>query len=94
MLAASPAVSAGPARVGILLAPLPGLGLECDKFDPAALDAHFDAFIGALLREERQIYRAGSAWTRKWKAWLAQDAQLREQSRWIVERQWERLTAV
>jgi hypothetical protein len=32
-------------------APLPGLGLECDKLDPAALDAHFDAFIGALLRE-------------------------------------------
>ena len=32
-------------------APLPGLGLECDKFDPAALDAHFDAFVGALLRE-------------------------------------------
>ncbi len=29
----------------------PGLGLECDKFDAAALDAHFDAFIGALLRE-------------------------------------------
>ena len=32
-------------------APMPGLGLECDKFDKAALDAHFDAFIGALLRE-------------------------------------------
>ena len=32
-------------------APNPGLGLECDKFDPAALDAHFDAFMGALLRE-------------------------------------------
>ncbi len=32
-------------------APLPGLGLECDKMDKAALDAHFDAFIGALLRE-------------------------------------------
>jgi transposase len=50
--------------------------------------------IGALLREERQIYRGGSAWTRKWKAWLAQDAQLREQARWIIERQLERLTAV
>ncbi len=50
--------------------------------------------IGALLREGRQIYRAGSAWTRKWKAWLAQDAQLQEQSRWIVERQLERLAAV
>ena len=32
-------------------APAPGLGLECDKFDPAALDAHFDAFIGTLLRD-------------------------------------------
>lgn len=49
--------------------------------------------IGALLREERQIYRGGSAWTRKWKAWLAQDAQLSEQSRWIIDRQLEQLTA-
>jgi hypothetical protein len=32
-------------------APAPGVGLECDKFDQAALDAHFDAFVGALLRE-------------------------------------------
>lgn len=32
-------------------APQPGLGFECDKFDPAALDAHFDAFIGTLLRD-------------------------------------------
>jgi len=32
-------------------APEPGIGLECDKFDKAALDAHFDAFIGTLLRE-------------------------------------------
>jgi (4-O-methyl)-D-glucuronate---lignin esterase len=31
-------------------APLPGLGFECDKFDPAALDAHYDAFVGKLLR--------------------------------------------
>ncbi len=30
---------------------MPGLGLECDKFDKAALDAQYDAFIGALLRE-------------------------------------------
>ncbi len=30
-------------------APLPGLGLESDKFDPAALDAHFEAFVGRLL---------------------------------------------
>lgn len=32
-------------------APQSGLGFECDKFDPAALDAHFDAFVGRLLRE-------------------------------------------
>lgn len=32
-------------------APQPGLGFESDKFDPAALDAHFDAFVGTLLRE-------------------------------------------
>lgn len=32
-------------------APAPGLGLESDKMDKAALDAHFDAFIGELLRE-------------------------------------------
>ncbi|RPH35101.1 hypothetical protein EHM92_06800, partial [bacterium] len=32
-------------------APLPGLGLECDKLDTAALNAHFDDFVGALLRE-------------------------------------------
>ncbi len=32
-------------------APQPGLGFECDKFDPAALDAHFDAFVGTLLRD-------------------------------------------
>jgi len=32
-------------------APVPGLGLECDKFDAAAFDAHYDAFVGALLRE-------------------------------------------
>jgi hypothetical protein len=32
-------------------APVPGLGLESDKLDTAALNAHFDAFIGTLLRE-------------------------------------------
>jgi len=45
-------------------APVPGLGLECDKLDKAALDAHFDAFVGALLRDigpRRTDGRAG--WT-------------------------------
>jgi hypothetical protein len=45
-------------------APVPGLGLECDKLDAAAFDAHYDAFVGALLREigpRRADGRAG--WT-------------------------------
>lgn len=32
-------------------APEAGIGLECDKLDATALDAHFDAFVGSLLRE-------------------------------------------
>jgi hypothetical protein len=45
-------------------APQPGLGLECDKFDKAALDAHFDAFIGVLLREVGQPKNSsGAGWT-------------------------------
>ncbi|MCX7006303.1 MAG: glycosyl hydrolase, partial [Kiritimatiellaeota bacterium] len=32
-------------------APQPGLGLESDKFSRAALDAHYAAFIGELLKE-------------------------------------------
>ncbi len=32
-------------------APEPGIGFECDKFDAAALDAQYDAFVGALLGE-------------------------------------------
>lgn len=32
-------------------APEPGIGLECDKFDPAAFDAHFENFIGKLLNK-------------------------------------------
>ncbi|HEX72921.1 MAG TPA: hypothetical protein ENN65_06365, partial [Candidatus Hydrogenedentes bacterium] len=31
-------------------APQPGLGLESDKFDKAALEAHFDTYVGKLLR--------------------------------------------
>ncbi|MFN8008571.1 MAG: glycosyl hydrolase, partial [Terriglobia bacterium] len=30
-------------------APIPGLGFECDKFDAAALDAHFQEYIAKLL---------------------------------------------
>ncbi|MCY2990002.1 MAG: glycosyl hydrolase [Planctomycetota bacterium] len=32
-------------------APEPGVGLECDKFDKAALDAHFHDFLGKLLAD-------------------------------------------
>ncbi|MCC7376462.1 MAG: hypothetical protein IT581_17515 [Verrucomicrobiales bacterium] len=32
-------------------APEPGIGLESDKFDPKALEAHFNAFVGTLLEE-------------------------------------------
>ncbi len=32
-------------------APVPGIGLESDKFDRDALESHFDAFVGTLLRE-------------------------------------------
>ncbi|MCX6132420.1 MAG: glycosyl hydrolase [Ignavibacteriales bacterium] len=32
-------------------APVPGVGLESDKLDTTALNAHFDAFIGSLLRD-------------------------------------------
>ena len=31
-------------------APVPGLGFETDKFDKAAVDEHFESFIGALLK--------------------------------------------
>lgn len=32
-------------------APVPGVGLECDKLDTAALNTHFDAFFGTLIRD-------------------------------------------
>jgi len=32
-------------------APEPGLGLECDKFDKAALEAHFNDFLGKLMQD-------------------------------------------
>jgi hypothetical protein len=45
-------------------APEPGLGLECDKLDKAALEAHFEAFVVALLRElsPRKV-SAEAGWT-------------------------------
>ncbi len=44
-------------------APEAGLGLECDKFDPAALDAHFEAFVGSLLKELGPRKGPGRGWT-------------------------------
>jgi hypothetical protein len=45
-------------------APEPGLGLECDKLDKTALDAHFEAFVGALLRKVEPRNRGpGKGWT-------------------------------
>jgi hypothetical protein len=32
-------------------APAPGIGFECDKFDAAAFDAHFEQYIGKLLKK-------------------------------------------
>lgn len=40
-------------------APAPGLGLESDKFDQAATDQHFEAFIGYLLKKTGEPSRRG-----------------------------------
>lgn len=39
--------------------PKPGLGLESDKFDASAMDAHFDAYITPLLKKTRAPQHAG-----------------------------------
>jgi len=45
-------------------APLPGLGFESDKFDAAAFDAHYDAYVGKLLRKVGPRRAAsGGGWT-------------------------------
>jgi hypothetical protein len=45
-------------------APQPGLGFECDKFDTAAFDAHYDNFIGKLIRKASpQKTKSGGGWT-------------------------------
>jgi len=44
-------------------APLPGLGFECDKFDPAALDAHYAAFIQPLVRGLGPRQTGPGGWT-------------------------------
>ena len=44
-------------------APLPGLGFECDKFDTVALNAHFDEYIGKLLKATGPRKHAAGGWT-------------------------------
>ena len=43
-------------------APKPGLGFECDKLDAVALDAHFDAYAGKLLKKVGRRQQ-GRGWT-------------------------------
>lgn len=44
-------------------APAPGLGFEADKFDSAAADIHFEAFIGSLLKKTGEPRHAGRGLT-------------------------------
>jgi len=45
-------------------APVPGLGFEADKFDTTAFDAHYDAYIGKLIRRADPRQSAtGGGWT-------------------------------
>jgi hypothetical protein len=43
-------------------APIPGLGFECDKFDAAGLDAHFQEYVGKLLNKVGKR-KEGAGWT-------------------------------
>ncbi len=43
-------------------APQPGLGFECDKLDAAAFDAHFDNYVGKLLKKVGPREK-GRGWT-------------------------------
>lgn len=47
--------------------------------------------LGAMLREQRIGRPAGTPWTKKWLRWLATEAPVSEQSRWIVTQQLRRL---
>lgn len=44
-------------------APAPGLGFESDKFDAAALDAHYEAFIAPLIKAAGENRRPGRGLT-------------------------------
>lgn len=45
-------------------APLPGLGLESNKFSSSDFDAHFDAYIGKLIKKVGPVKKdSGGGWT-------------------------------
>jgi transposase len=46
--------------------------------------------VGAMLRDQRQIYHQGKAWTLRWLSWLS-SVQLSKQGRWIIDRQLRRM---
>jgi hypothetical protein len=45
-------------------APFPGLGFECDKFDRAAFEAHFNEYIARLIKRVEPLDNtSGAGWT-------------------------------
>jgi hypothetical protein len=45
-------------------APAPGLGFEADKFDTASFDAHYDTYVGKLIRKvQPDKDKSGGGWT-------------------------------
>jgi hypothetical protein len=45
-------------------APEPGLGFEADKFDTLAFDAHYDTYVGKLIRKvQPQNNKSSGGWT-------------------------------
>jgi len=50
--------------------------------------------IGALLREYRQHCPHANPWTKRWRGWVDKQAQLPEQSRWVLEQRFRRLAVL
>ena len=45
-------------------APEPGLGFEADKFDTASFDAHYDTYVGKLIRKVQPLKdKSSGGWT-------------------------------
>ena len=45
-------------------APAPGLGFEADKFDTTSFNAHYNAYIGKLIKKVHpEISKTGGGWT-------------------------------